>query len=43
LINDVESRIFDVPDDTSFYPGHGDDSTLGAERPKVNEWRERGW
>jgi glyoxylase-like metal-dependent hydrolase (beta-lactamase superfamily II) len=44
LVDDVEHRIFDVlPDDTWFYPGHGDDSTLGAERPKVAEWRERGW
>jgi glyoxylase-like metal-dependent hydrolase (beta-lactamase superfamily II) len=44
LINDVSSRIFDkLPDDTWFYPGHGDDSTLGAERPKLDEWRERGW
>ena len=44
LINDVESRVFaDLPDDTWFYPGHGDDSTLGTERPKLAEWRERGW
>lgn len=44
LINDVEERVFDVlPDDTWFYPGHGDDSTLGAERPKLPEWRQRGW
>lgn len=44
LIDDVEHRVFDVlPDDTWFYPGHGDDSTLGAERPKVAEWRARGW
>jgi glyoxylase-like metal-dependent hydrolase (beta-lactamase superfamily II) len=44
LINDVESRVFDVlPDDTWFYPGHGDDSTLGAERPHLAEWRARGW
>ncbi|MCT2587005.1 MBL fold metallo-hydrolase [Actinophytocola gossypii] len=44
LFNDVKSRIFDtLPDDTWFYPGHGDDSTLGAERPKLAEWRERGW
>ena len=44
LINDVSERIFGVlPDDTWFYPGHGDDSTLGAERPKLKEWRERGW
>jgi glyoxylase-like metal-dependent hydrolase (beta-lactamase superfamily II) len=44
LIDDVEQRIFDtLPDDTWFYPGHGDDSTLGAERPHLGEWRERGW
>jgi glyoxylase-like metal-dependent hydrolase (beta-lactamase superfamily II) len=44
LINDVSSRVFDkLDDDTWFYPGHGDDSTLGAERPKLDEWRSRGW
>ncbi|MEO9137884.1 MAG: MBL fold metallo-hydrolase [Jatrophihabitans sp.] len=44
LVNDVEERIFGaLPDETWFYPGHGEDSTLGAERPHVNEWRERGW
>jgi glyoxylase-like metal-dependent hydrolase (beta-lactamase superfamily II) len=44
LINDVSSRIFDyLPDDTWFYPGHGDDSTLGKERPSLGEWRARGW
>jgi glyoxylase-like metal-dependent hydrolase (beta-lactamase superfamily II) len=44
LIDDVEARIFDVlPDDTWFYPGHGNDSTLGAERPHLGEWRARGW
>ncbi|MGW6448674.1 MBL fold metallo-hydrolase [Lentzea sp. NPDC055074] len=44
LINDVEDRLFAVlPDDTWFYPGHGDDSTLGKERPSLAEWRSRGW
>jgi hypothetical protein len=44
LINDVKSRVFDkLSDDTWFYPGHGDDSTLGAERPKLDEWHTRGW
>ena len=44
LIDDVEERIFaTLPDETWFYPGHGNDSTLGAERPHVAEWRERGW
>jgi glyoxylase-like metal-dependent hydrolase (beta-lactamase superfamily II) len=44
LVADVETRIFDrLPDDTWFYPGHGDDSTLGVERPNLPEWRRRGW
>ena len=44
LMNDLQSKIFDkLPDDTWFYPGHGDDSTLGAERPFIPAWRTRGW
>jgi glyoxylase-like metal-dependent hydrolase (beta-lactamase superfamily II) len=44
LINDVERKLFDrLPDDTWFYPGHGDDNTLGAQRPALPEWRARGW
>ena len=44
LMDDLEERVFGtLPDDTWFYPGHGDDSTLGAERPKLSEWRSRGW
>jgi glyoxylase-like metal-dependent hydrolase (beta-lactamase superfamily II) len=44
LLDDVSSRLFDVlPDDTWFYPGHGDDSTLGEQKPHLDEWRARGW
>lgn len=44
LLNDVSERLFDMPpDDTWFYPGHGDDSTLGEQKPHLNEWRERSW
>ena len=44
LISDLEERVFGVlPDDTHVYPGHGDDTTLGAERPHLGEWRDRGW
>ena len=32
-----------LPDDTVVYPGHGDDTTLGAERPHLEEWRARRW
>lgn len=44
LLNDVTSRVFEVYADSSVvYPGHGDDTLVGAERPHVDEWRERGW
>lgn len=44
LLDDVTGRIFGAyDDDTVVYPGHGDDTTLGAERPHLEEWRERGW
>lgn len=44
LIDEVETKVFGtLPDDTWFYPGHGDDSTLGAERASLPEWRARGW
>lgn len=44
LLGDVSTKVFDVYDDrTVVYPGHGDDTTLGAERPHLEEWRERGW
>ncbi|MFJ1645113.1 MBL fold metallo-hydrolase [Streptomyces sp. NPDC088258] len=44
LLDGLEAKIFDVlPDEAWIYPGHGDDSTLGAERPHLAEWRARGW
>ncbi len=43
LIDDVETRLFGtLPDDTWVYPGHGKDTTIGAERPHLGEWRARG-
>lgn len=44
LYEGVVTRLFDrLPDETWVYPGHGDDTTLGAERPHLEEWRDRGW
>ncbi|WP_336208975.1 MBL fold metallo-hydrolase [Nonomuraea sp. LPB2021202275-12-8] len=44
LYTDVVERIFDrLPDQTWVYPGHGKDTTLGAERPSLPEWKSRGW
>jgi glyoxylase-like metal-dependent hydrolase (beta-lactamase superfamily II) len=44
LMTGLETKIFgQLPDATWVYPGHGADTTLGAERPHLKEWRERGW
>ncbi len=44
LMDDLEAKIFARFDDRAVvHPGHGDDTTLGAERPQLAEWRARGW
>ena len=44
LLDDVTARLFEAyPDDTVVHPGHGSPTTLGAERPHLEEWRARGW
>ena len=44
LMDDLEARVFDRFDDSTWvYPGHGADTTLGAERGRLAEWRARGW
>ena len=44
LMTDLEERVFaELPDGTWVYPGHGADTTLGNERPHLQEWRARGW
>jgi glyoxylase-like metal-dependent hydrolase (beta-lactamase superfamily II) len=44
LMDDLETKIFaSFDDDTVVHPGHGDDTTLGRERPHLPDWRARGW
>jgi glyoxylase-like metal-dependent hydrolase (beta-lactamase superfamily II) len=44
LMDDLERKVFGpLPDTTWIYPGHGNDTTLGTERPHLEEWRARGW
>jgi len=44
LMDGLEEKVFGpLSDETWIYPGHGDDTTLGAERPHLAEWRARGW
>ncbi|WJH24162.1 MBL fold metallo-hydrolase [Pseudarthrobacter defluvii] len=44
LLTDVTERLFGAyPDSAVVHPGHGKPTTLGAERPHLEEWRARGW
>ena len=44
LMGDLETKIFGrFDDDTVVHPGHGDDTTLGNERPHLSQWWARGW
>ena len=43
IIDSIKTKLFVLPDETRVYPGHGDDTTIGAEKPHLDEWIERGW
>jgi glyoxylase-like metal-dependent hydrolase (beta-lactamase superfamily II) len=44
LFTGVRDKVFGrLPDETWVYPGHGDDTTLGVERPHLDDWDARGW
>ena len=43
LYRDVVDEFFSLPDETWVYPGHGHDTTIGAERPSLEEWQLRRW
>jgi glyoxylase-like metal-dependent hydrolase (beta-lactamase superfamily II) len=44
IIRAIDERLFcTLPGDTIVLPGHGDDTTIGAESPHLQEWIDRGW
>lgn len=43
IIESIRDRLFTLPDGTVVYPGHGVDTTIGAERPNLENWIGRGW
>jgi glyoxylase-like metal-dependent hydrolase (beta-lactamase superfamily II) len=43
IIASIRERLFSLPDETQVYPGHGRDTSIGAERPHLQEWIDRGW
>lgn len=43
IMTSLHKRLFTYGDDMLVLPGHGDSTTLGNERPHLDEWEERGW
>jgi glyoxylase-like metal-dependent hydrolase (beta-lactamase superfamily II) len=43
IIQSIDRRLFTLPVSTLVMPGHGDDTTIGTERPHLQEWIDRGW
>ncbi|HET9442495.1 MAG TPA: MBL fold metallo-hydrolase [Acidimicrobiales bacterium] len=43
IITSIDRKLFTLPPETIVLPGHGDDTTIGTERPHLQEWIDRGW
>ena len=44
ILRSLEDRLFStIASDTIVLPGHGDDTTIGAESPHLQEWADRGY
>ena len=44
VIRSIDERLFSpLPPETIVMPGHGADTTIGTERPNLQEWIDRGW
>jgi glyoxylase-like metal-dependent hydrolase (beta-lactamase superfamily II) len=43
IITSIDRKLFTLPADTIVLPGHGTDTTIGTERPHLQEWIDRGW
>jgi glyoxylase-like metal-dependent hydrolase (beta-lactamase superfamily II) len=43
IIDSVENKLFTLAPDTSVLPGHGAPTTIGTERPHLQDWIDRGW
>ena len=43
IIENIRTKLFTLPDETIVYPGHGKSTTIGAEKPHLQEWIDRGF
>jgi glyoxylase-like metal-dependent hydrolase (beta-lactamase superfamily II) len=43
ILRSIDDRLLTLPPETLVLPGHGLDTTIGTERPHLQEWVDRGW
>ena len=43
IMRSLREQLFTLPDETLVFPGHGDPTTIGGERPSLDDWEARGW
>jgi glyoxylase-like metal-dependent hydrolase (beta-lactamase superfamily II) len=43
IIDSIDTKLLTFPAETILLPGHGVDTTIGRERPHLQEWVDRGW
>ncbi|MEU8389984.1 MBL fold metallo-hydrolase [Micromonospora sp. NPDC048842] len=42
IVRSIRTRLLTLPAETVVHTGHGDDTTIGAESPHLQEWLDRG-
>lgn len=42
IIDSIRNRLLTLPPETVVHTGHGDDTTIGAEAPSLDDWIARG-
>ncbi|ADU10610.1 MULTISPECIES: MBL fold metallo-hydrolase [Micromonospora] len=42
IVESIRTRLLTLPPETVVHTGHGDDTTIGAEAPHLDEWIARG-
>ena len=42
IVESIQAQLFPLPDDTIVHTGHGDSSSIGEEKPHLDEWLARG-
>lgn len=43
IMGSLRTHLFTLADETRVLPGHGEPTTIGRERPRLDEWEARGW